>query len=47
MPPYVGVISHVTRLMYMSYLAKLKNLKIMNLASNCTYPNARKLNVKL
>jgi len=38
---------HITCLMYVPYLGKLKTLKIMNFASNCRYSNARKLNEKL
>jgi len=37
MPSKGGLISHLTCLVYVPYLGKLKTLKIMNLPSNCTY----------
>jgi len=33
--------SYLTCLVYLPYLAKHETLKIVNFASNCTYPNAR------
>jgi len=40
-----GLNYHLTCLVYLPYLQNF--IKIMNLASNYTYPNAKKLSVKL
>jgi len=37
MPSKGGLISHLTCLMYVSYIGKLYDPKITILASNCTY----------
>jgi len=47
MPSKGGLMQHLTCLVYVPYLVKPQDPKIMNFASNCRYHNAMNLNVKL